>query len=84
EQPLLTGACMRAGVGVHLPKSARSDWPALLESAWRDDALRDRARTLGRRLAAMDGAARAADIVERVAGHSAIPKEDHDYANVRP
>lgn len=26
EQPLLTGACMRAGVGVHLPKSAPSDW----------------------------------------------------------
>lgn len=75
---------MRAGVGVHLPKSALSDWPALLDSAWRDDALRDRARTLGRRLAAVDGAARAADVAERLAQHSVIPKEDHDYANVSP
>ncbi|WP_435240053.1 glycosyltransferase [Streptomyces sp. YPW6] len=84
EQPLLTGALMRAGVAVHLPKSALSNWPALLDSASRDDALRDRARALGRRLAAAGGAARAADIVERVARHSAIPEEDHEYASARP
>ncbi len=76
---LHAGRCGRAPAEIRAVGLA-----ALLESAWRDDALRDRARALGRRLAAMDGAARAADIVERVAQHSAIPKEDHDYANLRP
>ncbi|MFC8273127.1 glycosyltransferase [Streptomyces sp. NPDC057271] len=80
EQPLLTGACMRAGVAVRLPRNPSADWPALLESAWQDDGLRTRARALGRRLATGDSAARAADVVEQVAQRSAIPKEDHEYA----
>ncbi|MEU9084836.1 glycosyltransferase [Streptomyces sp. NPDC048357] len=71
EQPLLTGACLRAGVAAHFPKSPSVEASALLESAWRDDGLRARARALGSRLAAMDSAARTADIVERVAGASA-------------
>lgn len=73
EQPLLTGACLRAGVAVHFPKSPSGEASALLESAWRDAGLRDRAHVIGSRLAAMDSAARAADVVERVAGASATP-----------
>ncbi|RSS64714.1 glycosyltransferase [Streptomyces sp. WAC07061] len=96
EQPLLTGACVRAGVAAHFPKSPAVPAQALLESAWRDDGLRARARVLGGRLAATDGAARAADVVERVAGASPAPpagvsaappagpsvptKEKHEYA----
>ncbi|MEU2391395.1 glycosyltransferase [Streptomyces sp. NPDC007369] len=74
EQPLLTGACLRAGVAVHFPNSPSADAPALLESAWRDEGLRARAAVLGSRLAAMDSAARAADVVERVAGTSAASR----------
>lgn len=73
EQPLLTGACLRAGVAVHFPKSPSVGASALLESAWRDTGLRARAQVLGSRLAAMDSAARAADAVERVAGVSTAP-----------
>uniref|UniRef100_A0AAU2JJF6 Glycosyltransferase n=1 Tax=Streptomyces sp. NBC_00049 TaxID=2903617 RepID=A0AAU2JJF6_9ACTN len=73
EQTLLTGACLRAGVAVHFPNSPSVEASALLESAWRDDGLRARAHVLGSRLAAMDSAARAADIVERLAGASAAP-----------
>lgn len=83
EQPLLTGACVRAGVAVHLPKAPAVDWQALLESAWRDTGLRARAGVLGRRLAAMDGAVRAADVVEHVAQQSVTQKEDHGYATSR-
>lgn len=71
EQPLLTGACLRAGVAVHLPKNPSVEASSLLESAWQDAGLRARAHVLGSRLAAMDSAARAADVVERVAGASA-------------
>ncbi|CAL9363474.1 glycosyltransferase [Streptomyces sp. enrichment culture] len=67
EQPLLTGACLRAGVAVHFPKSPSVQPSALLESAWHDEGLRARAHALGRRLAAADGVARAADAVEQVA-----------------
>ncbi|MFH9728046.1 glycosyltransferase [Streptomyces sp. NPDC017254] len=84
EQPLLTGACVRAGVAVRDPKTSSAGLSALLESAGRDEGLRTRARALGGRLAAMGGAARAADIVERVAAASATPKEDHEYAISRP
>ncbi|QES04591.1 glycosyltransferase [Streptomyces venezuelae] len=84
EQPLLTGACVRAGVAVRDPKTPSADLSKLLESAWHDEGLRTRARALGDRLAAAGGAARAADIVERVAVASAIPKEDHEYAISRP
>ncbi|WP_406055553.1 glycosyltransferase [Streptomyces sp. NBC_01077] len=84
EQPLLTGACVRAGVAVRDPKTPSVDLSALLESAWRDEGLRTRARALGARLAAVDSAARAADIVERVAQASATPKENHEYAISRP
>ncbi|MEV7372257.1 glycosyltransferase [Streptomyces sp. NPDC090301] len=84
EQPLLTGACVRAGVAVRDPKTPSVDLSALLESVSRDEGLRTRARALGDRLAAVDGAARAADIVERVAQASATPKENHEYAISRP
>lgn len=80
EQPLLAGACMRAGVAVRFPDS-RSVGPATsLESAWRDHALRARARALGHRLAATAGAAGAAGIVERVVRASAPAKERREYA----
>ncbi|MFJ5137654.1 glycosyltransferase [Streptomyces sp. NPDC088707] len=84
EQPLLTGACVRAGVALRDPKTPSVDLSALLESVSRDEGLRTRARALGDRLAAVDGAARAADIVERVAQASATPKENHEYAISRP
>lgn len=84
EQPLLTGACVRAGVAVRVSNTPSAELSALLESAWGDDGLRARARVLGGRLATPDGVARAADIVERVAQTSAIPKEDHEYAITRP
>lgn len=73
EQPLLAGACMRAGVAVHFPNNPSVEASPLLESAWRDDGLRSRAHVLGSRLAAMDSAVRAADVVERVAGASTAP-----------
>ncbi|MFI9151557.1 glycosyltransferase [Streptomyces sp. NPDC053367] len=91
EQPVLTGACMRAGVAVHFPKSPAVPASALLESAWRDDGLRSHAQVLGGRLAAADGAARAADVIEQVAGASApaarasaLSKENHEYATSGP
>ncbi|WP_435971595.1 glycosyltransferase [Streptomyces sp. Qhu_M48] len=84
EQPLLTGACVRAGVAVRDPKTPSVELSALLESVGRDDSLRTRARALGGGLAAGNSAARAADIVERVAQASAPPKEDHEYAISRP
>jgi UDP:flavonoid glycosyltransferase YjiC (YdhE family) len=84
EQPLLTGACVRSGVAVRVPNIPPVELSAVLESAWHDDGLRTRARALGDRLAAVDGAGRAADIVERVAQTSATPKEDHEYATSRP
>ncbi|MER6349379.1 glycosyltransferase [Streptomyces sp. NPDC001595] len=84
EQPLLTGACVRAGVAVRVPRTPSAEPAAPLESVWHDEGLRARARALGDRLAAVDGAARAADIVERVAQASATPKEDHEYAITRP
>ncbi|MFG2332641.1 glycosyltransferase [Streptomyces sp. NPDC048604] len=67
EQPLLAGACLRAGVALHVPNSGSEDPQRLLEAAWRDEGLRARARVLGRRLTASDSAARAADVVEQVA-----------------
>ena len=67
EQPLLAAACLRAGVAVRVPPTVTGDPAALLGSAWRDRGLHGHARDLGRKLAAMDSAARAADVVERVA-----------------
>ncbi|POG44356.1 glycosyltransferase [Streptomyces sp. ZL-24] len=84
EQPLLTWACMRAGVAVHLPKDSPGLWPELLEETWRDEGLRSRAGELGDRLAAVDGAGRAADIVEAVPRRSGVSKEEHDEAITRP
>jgi UDP:flavonoid glycosyltransferase YjiC (YdhE family) len=68
EQPVLTAACVRAGVGVRLPDAAGPQPAAALWSAWHDRGLHDRARELGGRLAATGSAARAADAVERAAG----------------
>ena len=93
EQPLLSWACLRAGVAVHLPKapapsqdvrSAAAGPAALLTSALRDERLRDRAAALGRRLAAAGGPARAADVVEQLVQPSATPRENHEYAISRP
>ncbi|MEV6246041.1 glycosyltransferase [Streptomyces sp. NPDC051742] len=86
EQPLLTGACVRAGVAVRVPNTPSVGLSPLLEEAWHDDGLRRRARALGDRLAAPDGASLAADVVERAAWPSAstTPKEDHEYAISRP
>ncbi|MGW1518949.1 glycosyltransferase [Streptomyces sp. NPDC002287] len=72
EQPLLTGACVRAGVALRFPNDRSVAASALLESAWRDEGLRARAGVLGSRLAATDSAARAADAVEQVAGRSPV------------
>ncbi|GLY75605.1 hypothetical protein Airi01_038720 [Actinoallomurus iriomotensis] len=66
EQPLLAGACVRAGVAVRVPSTATPNPSPILESAWRDRGLRARAGELGRRLAATDGATRAADLAEHV------------------
>ncbi|GAB3125556.1 hypothetical protein GCM10027160_48390 [Streptomyces calidiresistens] len=84
EQPLLTLACVRAGVAARLPGSPSVDPRASLEAAWRDTDLRARARALGRGLAEADGAARAADIAERVARCTPNPEEEHEYARGRP
>lgn len=79
EQPLLSGACLRAGVAVRLPKTPGTDPSAILTSALRDGALRARARALGRRLAAADDPAHAADVIEQVVQQSATPREKHAY-----
>jgi hypothetical protein len=55
-----------------VPRTVTGDPAALVRSAWRDRRLHDHARDLGRQLAAVDGAARAADVVEQVAS-SASP-----------
>lgn len=84
EQPLLSGACLRAEVAVRVPATAGPDPAGPLRSAWQDERLRRRARELGRRLAAAGGAARAADVIERVAQPPAISREDHEYSIGRP
>jgi UDP:flavonoid glycosyltransferase YjiC (YdhE family) len=67
EQPLLAAACQRAGVAVRVPGNATGDLAVLLRSAWQDRGLHGHARDLGRKLAAVDSAARAGDIVEQAA-----------------
>lgn len=84
EQPLLTGACVRAGVAARLSNSPAVRPGESLAQVWHDGELRSRVRALGDRLAAIDGPARAADIVERVVQASPTPKEDHEYAISRP
>ncbi|MFE9424099.1 glycosyltransferase [Kitasatospora sp. NPDC006697] len=84
EQPLLSGACLRAGVAVHVPRTASPDPAEPIRRAWLDAGLRGRARALGRRLAAVKGAARAADVIERAAQPSAPSREDHGYSISRP
>ncbi|UVS77317.1 glycosyltransferase [Actinokineospora sp. UTMC 2448] len=63
EQPVLSAACVRAGVGT--PLLTDDDPAAALRAAWDDPGPRDRAARLGSVLAAADSAARAADVVER-------------------
>lgn len=67
EQPLLSEACVRAGVAAYLPQTAGPEALATLVSAWHDAGLHRRAGELGRRLAASDSARRAADAIARVA-----------------
>ncbi|MGW5055190.1 glycosyltransferase [Actinokineospora sp. NPDC004072] len=63
EQPVLSAACVRAGVGALL--LADDDPQTGLRAAWADDLMRARAARLGAVLAAAGGPARAADAVER-------------------
>jgi UDP:flavonoid glycosyltransferase YjiC (YdhE family) len=78
EQPLLAGACVRAGVAVRIPGVPTPEPSALLASAWRDHGLRMRAGAFGRRLAAVHSAARAADVIERVAYGG--ERREHGYS----
>jgi UDP:flavonoid glycosyltransferase YjiC (YdhE family) len=66
EQPVLTNACLRAGVAMRVTEGVIPDLRTTLDMAWGDTALRERAEDIGRRLAGMDSAERAADIVEKV------------------
>ncbi|MET9402387.1 glycosyltransferase [Kitasatospora sp. NPDC002965] len=84
EQPVLSGACLRAGVAVHIPRAERPDRPRPVEAAWQDDRLREGARRLGRRLAAANSPARAADVIEQAAQRSATSRENHGYSISRP
>ncbi|WP_327674146.1 glycosyltransferase [Kitasatospora sp. NBC_00458] len=90
EQPVLSGACLRAGVAVHVPRTEQPDPSGQIGAAWRDDRLRERARTLGARLAAADSPVRAADLIERAARQSAPlgenqeNQENHGYSISRP
>lgn len=68
EQPILAAACLRAEVAVQVSDEVGPETPAALAALWEDGALRERAAAMGRRLRAAQGARRAADIVERVAG----------------
>jgi UDP:flavonoid glycosyltransferase YjiC (YdhE family) len=70
EQPVLSGACVRAGVAGYVPNDPGPDPSAVLRSLWRDADMAERARSLGRTLSNADGAGRAAGIIESVAeGH---------------
>ncbi|MEV5749790.1 hypothetical protein AB0L00_18375 [Actinoallomurus sp. NPDC052308] len=82
EQPLLAGACVRAGVAVRVPGVPTPEPSALLASAWRDPVLRRRAGELGRRLAAANGAARAADVIEQVAHGGERREHGHSIGRV--
>jgi UDP:flavonoid glycosyltransferase YjiC (YdhE family) len=63
EQPILTEACLRAGVAVHIPEHTANP-VADLHAIHDDPALHHRADYFARRLSATDGAARAAGFVE--------------------
>ncbi|MFE2105518.1 glycosyltransferase [Kitasatospora sp. NPDC059463] len=86
EQPVLSGALLREGAAVHLPRPPRPDPAALLDAAWHDERLREHARRLGRRLAGAEtgSARRAADLVEQTAQQPATSRENHGYATSRP
>ncbi|GIH99456.1 glycosyltransferase [Planobispora takensis] len=73
EQPLLAGACVRAGVAAGVPDDLDRDPVEVLVSVWRDRGRRARAAEIGRRLAAADGGGRAADIVQAVAAGRPVP-----------
>jgi UDP:flavonoid glycosyltransferase YjiC (YdhE family) len=66
EQRLLAEACVRAGVAVRVPDAPEPDPAATMLAAWQHSEMRDRAGVLGARLAAADGARRAADAVEEI------------------
>jgi hypothetical protein len=67
-----------------VPGTAAACPAAILTSAVRDAALRDRAAALGRRLAAAGGPERAADVVEQAAGHGAAPAARQEFTPVQP
>lgn len=72
EQPLLAGACVRAGVAVRALDHGSSAPSGVLGRAWRDFGLRERARELGRRLAATGSATRAANVIEQVTNGACV------------
>ena len=65
EQPVLTAACVRAGVAGYVPDSPETDHVSVLRSLWDDRAMRERAGEVGRALAESNGTERAADAVEQ-------------------
>jgi UDP:flavonoid glycosyltransferase YjiC (YdhE family) len=72
EQPLLAQACVRSGVGLHLP--AQADPAAALRRLRDDPALRTRATEVGGLLTEMCGAGAAADLIEHEYGYVAAAR----------
>lgn len=66
EQPVLAAACVRMGVASYVTDDPRADHVATLQSAWHDEAMRERSYGLGRMLTAAEGVSRAVDLVERI------------------
>jgi UDP:flavonoid glycosyltransferase YjiC (YdhE family) len=69
EQPLLTGACLRAGAAVRIPPEAAeaAQGAALITSAIGDPVLAARTRAVGDWLRQSKSESRAADLVESAA-----------------
>lgn len=68
EQPLLAQACIRAGVAVHIGSDLPGDATGVLTAIHDSWQLHQRATSLGQKLTALGGSARAADFVEDLAG----------------
>ncbi len=78
EQPLLSAACVRAGVAAYVLDQHHDNQVEQLTAIWRNDEARAGAIGLGRRLAATEGAERAAGIVERVLAGRPWPESRMD------
>lgn len=74
DQVLVAEALQRAGVGVRLgSRDSVERIRRTVGAALHDRGLRERARAIGRELRATDGAAHAADVVERSSLHAPAP-----------